>query len=184
MSIPIAEVNYGPLAPLLGVWRGDCGMDRSPEPDGVEQNPYYETLVFEAAGSTSNAEEQELVALRYHLQVNRKGDDKAIHNETGYWMWESATGLVMLSFCIPRGLSVLAGGALNEEGSFEVRAAQDDPQWGIVQSPFMQQKATTTAFERSLRLDGYELVYEQTMLLDIYGSNFEHTDSNRLQRCT
>ena len=59
----MAEVDYGPLAGLIGNWRGDKGMDISPEPDGTEENPYYETLVFEAAGDVGNAGEQTLAVV-------------------------------------------------------------------------------------------------------------------------
>ncbi|RRJ83481.1 DUF1794 domain-containing protein [Aestuariirhabdus litorea] len=176
------NLDYGPLAPLLGRWHGDRGQDRAPEPDGVEQSAYYETLVFEAAGLTTNAEQQELVALRYHQLVSRKSNDEVFHNESGYWMWERASGLLMQSFSIPRGVAVLAGGQLSDGGVLQVRAAAGDQQWGIVQSPFMQQKAKTLAFDRRLWLEGDELVYEQTTLLDIYGERFEHSDSNRLRR--
>ena len=41
------EVDYGPLAGLIGTWKGDKGLDVSPEPDGKEENPFYETIVFE-----------------------------------------------------------------------------------------------------------------------------------------
>ncbi len=46
-------VEYGPLACLVGVWKGSDGMDVAPEPDDDEHNPYYETLVFEAAGDVT-----------------------------------------------------------------------------------------------------------------------------------
>ena len=66
------SVDYGPLACLVGVWKGSDGMDVAPEPDDDEHNPYYETLVFEAAGDVTNAEEQVLSVLRYHQEVRRK----------------------------------------------------------------------------------------------------------------
>ena len=39
----IDGVDYGPLAALVGTWKGAKGVDRAPEPDGEERNPYYET---------------------------------------------------------------------------------------------------------------------------------------------
>lgn len=47
MDSNIEGIDYGPLAGLLGTWTGDEGMDLSPEPDGVERNPYHESLTFE-----------------------------------------------------------------------------------------------------------------------------------------
>ena len=46
----IDGIDYGPLAALVGTWKGDKGVDVAPEPDGDERNPFYETIVFEAAG--------------------------------------------------------------------------------------------------------------------------------------
>ena len=71
----IAGISYGPLAALAGVWTGDKGIDISPEPDGQEDNPYYETISFEPIGTFNNAERQELAALRYHQLVSRKSND-------------------------------------------------------------------------------------------------------------
>ncbi len=50
------EVDYGPLAGLIGVWKGDKGLDVAPEPDGSENNPYHETITFTAIGDVTNAE--------------------------------------------------------------------------------------------------------------------------------
>ena len=61
----IDGINYGPLAALVGTWEGDKGIDRAPEPEGEERNPYYETIVFEAAGDVTNAEQQILSVVRY-----------------------------------------------------------------------------------------------------------------------
>jgi len=36
----VSDVDYGPLAPLIGEWTGDSGMDVAPEPDGPEHSPY------------------------------------------------------------------------------------------------------------------------------------------------
>ena len=48
----IDGIDYGPLACLVGTWKGDKGMDVSPEPDGsTEESPYFETILFEAIGT-------------------------------------------------------------------------------------------------------------------------------------
>jgi hypothetical protein len=179
-------VDYGPLACLIGVWTGSDGMDVAPEPDDDEHNPYYETLVFEAAGDVTNAEEQVLSILRYHQEVRRKSNDKVFHDQVGYWTWDPATDVVVQTLTIPRAVTLLAGGkALVEDGStiFEVRAVDGDADWGILQSPFMQQKARTLEFRHRLIVKGDTLAYSETTLLDIYGKKrYEHTDDNTLQR--
>jgi len=46
----------------------------------------------------------------------------------------------------------------------------------------MLEKARTKAFSQVLTIEGNRLSYEQNSLLYIYGSDFEHTDSNQLTR--
>ena len=186
----MTDVNYGPLAGLIGRWKGDKGEDKSPEPEGTEVNQYTETIEFCAAGDVDNAETQELAAIHYQLEVHRIRDGKSIHHQTGYWIWDAAAALVMHSFTIPRAVSVIAGGAyagqLTAQGSvlIEVSAALDNPDWQIIQSPFMQQNALTREFNQQMIIAANELSYQQTMLIDIYDKQaFEHSDQNRLQRC-
>jgi len=177
----IAGISYGPLAVLAGVWTGDKGMDISPEPDGQEDNPYYETISFEPIGTVNNAERQELVALRYHQLVSRKSNDEVFHNESGYWMWDAEQNIVMQVLTIPRGVSLVAGGTV-DHGEIEVRAATDDPDWGIVQSPFMRDNAKTLEFRHRISVTGDTLIYDEKTVLDIYGKRFDHNDANTLLR--
>ncbi len=182
-------MDYGPLAMLIGSWQGDKGMDVAPEPDGREENPYYETIVFEGIGDVCNAETQRLMAVHYRQIVRRKSNDEVFHDETGYWMWDEAAGVVMHSLTIPRAVAVLAGGPCPEgwrQGgavTLEVAARLGDADWGIVQSPFMRDHASTTAFRHRITVGGKTLHYAETTELDIYGRHFEHTDENQLQRC-
>ena len=53
------NVDYGPLAELIGVWEGNKGVDIAPEPNGKETNPYFESITFSTAGNVTNAEEQQ-----------------------------------------------------------------------------------------------------------------------------
>jgi hypothetical protein len=180
------NIDYGPLTPLIGTWKGDKGTDIAPDPDGSENNPYYETITFEAIGDVTNAESQVLVVLHYKQVVQRKSDDKVFHHETGYWMWDARSETITHSLTIPRAVCVLAGGkhtgATNDDGSvtLEVAASVDDAQWGIVQSPFMQDNARTTAFRHRITVGNGKLSYSETTMVDIYGSVFEHTDDNEL----
>ena len=183
----IDGIDYGPLAPLVGSWEGDRGMDIAPDPDGQEENPYFETILFEAIGTVTNGGEQVLAALRYHQVVSRKSDRKVFHNETGYWCWDAAAGVVMHSLTIPRGLCVLAGGKaeLPVDGShitLDVAATETDDEWRIIQSPFMREKARTTEFRHHLTVSGDELSYAETTIIEIYGKTFDHTDKNTLRR--
>lgn len=182
------ETDFGPLAALIGTWTGNKGADLSPEPDGTEDNPYFETITYTPVGTVSNAEEQDLAAIHYHQIASRVSDGKPFHNETGYWLWDAATGTVMHSLAIPRAVSVLAGGSWNGETDsegriiLEVAAAIDNPDWSIIQSPFMQEKARTLSFSQTFLIGDNSLIYEQTTLLDIYGRQFDHTDRSELSQ--
>jgi len=177
------RVDYGPLTQLIGTFTGDKGLDIAPDPDGIEENLFYETIVFSEAGYAVNAEEQKLAVLHYHLVVNRKSDDKIIHNQTGYWMWDKEHNEVIQSIAIPRAVCLLAAGTAitNETGVvIDVATDQNSDSWGIVQSPFMHKKAKTTSFKQTMTIKDKELHYHETTMVDIYGSSFEHTDTNTL----
>ncbi len=182
----IDGIDYGPLARLVGIWKGAEGMDVAPEPDADERSPYYETLTFEAAGDVTNAEEQTLVIVRYHQVVTRKSNDEVFHDQIGYWLWDPATGVICQTLTIPRGVTLLAGGQAKVDGDtthIQVAAKDGDAQWGIVQSPFMQEKARTTGFAHSIKVSGDTLEYSETTAVDIYGKqSYQHTDGNTLQR--
>ncbi|HIP76725.1 MAG TPA: DUF1794 domain-containing protein, partial [Psychromonas hadalis] len=140
----IKDVNYGPLTGLIGTWVGDKGKDVSPEPDGTETNLYNETIIFKGAFDLDNAEEQHLSAVHYEQQVHRIADNKVIHQQTGYWLWEVDTNKVINSLTIPRGMSVLAGGEFSESESGEIKfevSAKEEGNWKIIQTPFMHNKA-------------------------------------------
>lgn len=182
-------IDYGPLAALVGQWKGDKGVDRAPEPDGEERSPYYEVINFETGGDVTNAEQQTLAIVRYHQVVSRKSNDEVFHDQVGYWLWDAADNTIVECFTIPRGVAVVAGGNcaapadVSEEVVFEVAAVVGSPQWGIIQAPFMFKQARTTAFTHSISVNGNRMRYSQTTVLDIYDKQgYEHTDVNTLSR--
>lgn len=189
MSDSSNEIDYGPLQQLIGSWEGNKGTDLAPKPGGEESTPYYETFVFEEAGTVTNAGTQTLAVLRYHQVVKRLCDDAVFHDETGYWMWDPAQKIIMHSLFVPRAVGILAGGAYtanpaSEDGvELKVAAKIDDPDWSIVQSPFMRDNAKTIAFEHQINVDATSLCYKETTVLDIYGKIFNHTDENTLSPC-
>ena len=70
------EIDYGPLNELIGVWKGDKGIDVAPDKDdtkGTVDNPYYETITFDAIGTANNAKKQTLAVLHYLQVVTRIG---------------------------------------------------------------------------------------------------------------
>ena len=174
------SVDYGPLTKLIGKWTGEKGIDIAPEEAGPETNEYYETMVFEGARDLDNAGEQDLVALQYHQKVFRKRDNKMILNQTGYWILDVNDQKVMNSFVIPRGLAIVAHGdykTKDNQVTITVKASKKDD---IAQSPFLKSKAKTKSFNQKLTFSDTILSYSQTTIIDIYGKEFEHTESNFL----
>ncbi len=182
----INGINYGPLAALAGTWQGDKGMDIAPDPDmPKEENPYYETITFDAIGDATNANRQTLAVLYYRQIVRRKSDHKVFHDQCGYWTWDSSTGEITHSLTIPRAMCVLAGGKASNNGTattLEVQAKLGDADWGVVQQPFLRDNASTKAFRMALTVDGNTLKYREITTLDIYGKTFAHSDENELTR--
>ncbi|GAB3276732.1 heme-binding beta-barrel domain-containing protein [Parahaliea aestuarii] len=180
-------VDYGPLMVLLGEWRGDKGVDRAPEPDGEERNPYYETITFDAAGDVTNCEDQVLAIVRYHQVVSRKSNDKVFHDQVGFWMWDKANNTVMETFTIPRGVAVVATGTVTAPASpdddwvFEV--ACDAAGSGIAQSAYMYENGRTSAFTHRITVKGDQMRYTESTTLDIYEKrSYDHKDVNTLTR--
>lgn len=188
MSTVIDGVDYGPLAQLVGKWVGTRGLDVAPDADAQpDKTAYTDEMVFTLSGPAENAEEQELVSVRYHHVVRKLENGRIFHDQIGHWIFEPATNTLMHSLTIPRGVCLLAGGEYRERDGaslFEVEASADSRTYGIVQSPFMQEKARTRAFTMSLSVQGDELNYREVTSLHIYGEDFEHVDKSTLFRVT
>ena len=167
-----AKTEKNPLVDLLGTWKGDMGTDLAPKPVEDENNPYYEVLTIEPVDiEIENAQQQQLTAVRYHQIVREKANDEVSHCETGFWIWDNNDDTIMCAFSIPRGASLLAGGTFKRSSSHEivlkVTSHLDDPNWGIVQSPFMESKAKILSFKRELEVSGNKLTYLQETSIDI-----------------
>ncbi len=182
----IDGIDYGPLAQLIGKWAGSRGLDRAPDANAEpDETSYTDEIVFTIAGAAENAEEQALVALKYHHVVRKTNNGHIFHDQIGHWIFEPSNGIIMHSLTIPRAVCVLAGGTVEifqEETIFAVNATAGSETFGIVQSPFMLEKAKTTEFNMILRVKENELSYKEVTSLQIYGKEFEHVDESTLQR--
>ena len=180
------DLNFGLLKGLIGVWTGEEGVDVAPEPDGAENNPYFETITYSALGGVTNAESQNSAVVHYRQIVKRKSDGEVFHDETGYWMWDAAAKIVMHSLVIPRAVCVLAVGKCTGEQDddgcaiIEIAAKIDDARWKNIQSPFMEENARTIEFRHRVVGGDGKLSYSETTMVDIYSKTFEHTDQNEL----
>ena len=179
-------IDYGPLSALNGKFKGSRGFDIIPEVDGQDEYEYYETITFTPIGMVTNVDTQDLAAVHYWQVVQDKETDEFKHNQTGYYLWDAENKRVINSFTIPRGVCVLASGKYagetDDEGNtvLEFSASHDDENWSISQSPFMKKMAKSLSFTQKLTIGDGTVDYEQTTLLDIFGRNFEHSESNRL----
>ena len=164
-------------------------MDISPLPENQQtEDAYFETITFEDAGGLKNGQEQDIFMVRYLQIVRRMSDNGVFHDQCGYWMWDRQQH--HHAVCRhPRGLTLVAGGRLEDGWSSEegytmsvAASAAANSEWAISQSPFLNAKAITTAYEADFSIRHNTLNYYQTTSLQIYGRDFDHTDGNILTR--
>ena len=176
--------NLGPLAPLAGVWEGR-GLDVNPFGDGERRQAFDERITLEPIDPQSNGP-QFFYGLRYHTRVVKPGEVETYHDQVGYWLWEPATHLVLLSLTIPRGQVVLAKGvAVADAKSFEVIAERGSTENGICSTAFLERAFRTERFRMEVKVaaDGRWSYFEDT-ILGVQGRSelFHHTDENTLRR--
>ena len=105
---PNGLANLGPLARLAGIWEsGHTGADVNPKAEGPEHRVYRERIEMHPIDPQANGP-QLLYGLRYHIHINTPEEDTTFHDQTGYWLWEPDTGLVMQTLSIPRGQVAIA----------------------------------------------------------------------------
>ncbi|SEG81054.1 heme-binding beta-barrel domain-containing protein [Marinobacterium lutimaris] len=183
-SASAAEVDLGPLAPLIGTWKTqDTGVDVAPgKADSTvgkgapAVEPFYEVRTFEVAADATNASDQNLIAVYYKQEVFRKKDDVKFHDQRGYLIYDKDKQMVYNSFCIPRATCVVAEGQAGDKMTLTA------PQSGIAESSYMNDNATTQAFSMTMNIGADTLTYSQNTKLSIYGKDFPHTDSAILKK--
>ena len=179
--------NLGPLAPFAGTWQGTKGIDLAPDDDrvSVERNEFSERVVLEPIGLVEN-HEQSLYGLRYSKMAWRLGAEDAFHEEVGYWLWDAAARQGMLSFIVPRGVTVLAGGTVEPDAkSFKLSAEVGSEVFGICSGPFLDEQFKTVRYDIELTVnDDGSFSYAQNTQLQIKGQSdiFPHTDENTLRK--
>ena len=138
-------------------------------------SPYYETITYTPAGGAVNASEQHLAALYYRQQAFAKSDNKQFHDQTGYLIYDKQNQKVYDTFCIPRGVCVVAEGAPGTTMTLKTQSQ------GVAETQYMLNTPDDTqAFSVTFTLSGNTLKYEQTTDLQVYGKPFSHTDSDTL----
>jgi hypothetical protein len=184
-SDPNTLANLGPLARLAGVWesRGDSGVDINPKADGPENRVYRERMEAHPIDPQTNGP-QLFYGLRYHVHINAPEEDATFHDQTGYWLWEPATGLVLQTVAIPRGQVALASGfAAVDAKTLKLSAVRGKTDYGICSTTFLEQAFRTESYaiEVNFHEDGSWSYVTETMLA-VRGQEglFNHKDQNRL----
>ena len=181
----IAGIDYGPLVGLIGTWKSapNGGVDVAPGQSGSKVgqgapavSPYYETITYTPAGGAVNASEQHLAALYYRQQVFAKSDNKQFHDQTGYLIYDKKDQKVYDTFCIPRGVCVVAEGAPGTTMTLRTKSK------GVAETQYMLKTDRTLAFSITFKLSGNTLKYKQKTDLQVYGKPFSHTDSDTLKK--
>ncbi len=182
---PDTLANLGPLRPMAGTWIGTAGKDSHPVVEGTKAEPYVEHYQLTPIDAQTNGP-QLFYGMHYHTRITRPGEIEAFHDQTGYWLWEPATGNIVFTLAIPRGQVAMAGGrTAPDASSFEVAARLGDPHFGIVTSPFLDYGFHTVSFTMTVTVSSDdEWSYHQDTVLEVRGTSgpFHHTDRNTLAR--
>jgi len=177
--------NLGPLCSMAGVWSGTTGEDVNPKADGPEHQQFIERYELQPIDAQTNGP-QLFYGLRYHTRIVKPDDPETFHDQVGYWLWEPATGAILLTLSIPRGqIAMAVGHATPDAKSFTLQAVRGSLTNGIVSNPFLEQAFRTDRYtiKVDIHADG-TWSYEQDTLLVIPGQTepFHHTDRNRLHK--
>jgi hypothetical protein len=177
--------NLGPLRAMAGIWQGQRGMDVKPKAEGPKKQAFTERIELQPIDPQTNGP-QLLYGLRYHTHITKPDQVKTYHEQVGYWLWEPATGCIIHTLTIPRGMVVMASGKAHADAKeFEVTATHLDPHFGIRSSPFLDCAFKTVDFRIKVQIhDDGTWGYDEDTVLMIQGQTepFHHTDRNLLHK--
>jgi len=187
--------NLGPLRGLPGIWTGASGADVHPVGPGSdvtgpvinddEHNVFVERYELQPIDRQTNGP-QLFYGLRYHTHIVKPGEVETFHDQVGYWLWEPASHTILHTLAIPRGQVLLAAGTAESEATeFEVSAALDSADYGILSNPFLDRVFHTTSFRiRVTVIDDDTWSYEEHTQMRIPDREtlVDHVDRNTLKR--
>jgi hypothetical protein len=177
--------NLGPLKHLAGIWEGQRGLDIKPKAEGPKKQVYTERIEMQPIDPQTNGP-QLFYGLRYHLHITKPDQVKTYHDQVGYWLWEPATGSIVHTLTIPRGMITMATGKASANATqFECVAKIDDPTAGISSSPFLDYAFKTIEYRIMVTiLEDGTWSYEQDTVMMIKGQDepFHHLDTNVLTK--
>ncbi|MGH6873312.1 MAG: heme-binding beta-barrel domain-containing protein, partial [Rhizomicrobium sp.] len=167
------------------IWDGAKGIDLNPKAAGPEQRDYIERIAMQPIDPQANGP-QLFYGLRYHVHINTPEEDITFHDQTGYWLWEKATGLVLQTLAIPRGQVALSSGfAKPDDSTLVVTARRGETEYGICSTAFLEYAFRTDSFrlEITFNPDGSWSYVSDTMLaVRGQAEPFRHRDVNTLRK--
>jgi hypothetical protein len=182
---PDTMSNLGPLRALAGIWEGSKGLDVNPKAAGPERQAFVEHFELQPIDPQLNGP-QLLYGLHYVTRIVKPGEVETYHHQTGYWLWEPATGTIIQTLAIPRAQVALAvGQAAPDATTFEVRATRGEVTFGICSSPFLEHAFRTDSYRIAVTVQGPDAwSYEEDTVMAVRGQTepFHHTDRNALRR--
>ena len=182
---PDTLANLGPLRRLAGVWEGRAGVDLNPKAQGPERREFSERIELQPIDAQSNGP-QLLYGLRYHTRILAADEGATFHDQTGYWLWEPASGLVLQTLSIPRGqVAIAAGHATSDADQLVLTARRGDNAYGICSNAFLEYAFRTDAYriEVTFNADGsWSYVLDTTLMVHGRSEPFQHRDTNTLVR--
>ncbi len=171
--------NLGPLTPMAGIWEATRGLDVHPKAEGPKKQAYIERYELQPIDPQANGP-QLFYGLRYHTHIVKPGEVETFHDQVGYWLWEPATGNVILTLSIPRAQCAMAfGTAAPDARTFKLSAVRGNVTNGILSGPFLEHAFKTVSYDITVTInDDGTWQYEQDTVLVIPGlaEPFHHTD--------
>lgn len=182
------------IGELTGTWKG-TGVDVFPTPQGPMRTEYSETTTFGEVFNTVNPggphNSQTLICVHYITKLVNAKTLEPMHQETGYWLFDSERGKFIKAIAIPRGISILAGGSymMKDPGEWppssvwmNASANEGCQTFGISSDHFLTSVAPTTRFNTSIVWIGESLSYKEDSILKIQGQYVHHTDEATLSK--
>ena len=177
--------NLGPLTRLAGIWEGQRGLDIKPKAEGPKKQVYTERIEMQPIDPQTNGP-QLFYGLRYHTPITKPDQVKTYHDQVGYWLWEPATGSVIHTLTIPRGMTTMASGKCSADAKqFELYAKEGDPNAGISSNPFLEYAFRTVEYRIQVSIhENGTWSYEQDTVMKIKDQDdlFHHVDNNTLHK--
>jgi hypothetical protein len=175
--------NLGPLKRLAGIFESKVGVDINPKPEGPERRDFSERIELQPIDAQANGP-QLLYGLRYHTRILASDEDATFHDQTGYWLWEPATGLVLQTLSIPRGqVAIASGQAHPDDTELVLTAKRGDPGYGICSNAFLEYAFRTESYriEVVFNPDGsWSYVLDTMLIVRGRAEPFLHRDRNTL----